>query len=61
MTVSDERDSQIAAMIRAKIRFVEAERERLGYRLGSVEDGCLQGQMMGLRLALAFVDPHPQS
>jgi hypothetical protein len=58
--MSDERDAQIARMIRNKIGKVETERERLGYRIGSPEDACLQGQMMGLRMALAFVDPHPQ-
>jgi hypothetical protein len=56
-----DRDQEIAAMIRREIAKVEADKERLGYRLGSAEDGCLQGQVMGLRRALAFVDPNPLS
>lgn len=59
MSERDMRDQEIATMIRREIAKVEADKERLGYRLGSVEDGCLQGQVMGLRRALAFIDPHP--
>lgn len=56
-----ERDQQIAAMIRGQIAKSEAESERLGYRRGSPEDAYQQGIIVGLRLALAFVDPDPHT
>lgn len=55
-----DRDEHIAALIRTKIKKVEADAERLGYLLGSANDTYMKGQIVGLRLALAFVEPSPQ-
>lgn len=55
-----DRDAQIAALIRNKIAKIEADIERFGYVLGSANDTYLKGQIVGLRQALAFVDPTPQ-
>lgn len=55
-----DRDAQIAAMIRGEIEKETAERQRLSYRVGSPEDAYHQGRIVGLRLALAFVDPNQQ-
>lgn len=57
--IRDDRDGEIAQLIRSKIASEEAERVRLGYRLGSPEDAYIQGRIVWLRLALAFVDPEP--
>ncbi len=52
---------QIASLIRQEISKMEAERERLGYERGSQNGIYFQGIEVGLRKALAFIDPHPQS
>jgi len=61
MNERDDRDREIAAMIRRDIAKIEDDKVRLGYRLGSPEDAVLYGQIKGLRSALAFVDPAPHS
>ena len=58
---ADDRDIQIAHLIRKAITKETAEFERLGYEIGSHNGAYFQGRVVGLRLALAFVDPNPQS
>lgn len=56
-----ERDQQIAAMIRGEIAKLECERVQLGYERGSQNGIYFQGIEVGLRKALAFIDPDPHS
>jgi hypothetical protein len=58
-SIMDERDEQIAKAIREEIAKVTRDRENLGYLIGSPEDSYIQGEIVGLRRALAFVDPAP--
>ena len=59
MTTADERDKQIAHLIRSEIARTEYNKMGLGYTPRSPEAALLDGKITGLRLALAYVDPQP--
>lgn len=61
MSQMDERDRQLAMLIRQEIAKVEDHKERCGYHPGSLEESCIRFEIIGLRKALAFVDPRPHS
>lgn len=56
---ADDRDQQIAHLIRSLIAKTEARAAFLKYPEGSSEAALYHGKIVGLREALALVDPQP--
>lgn len=56
---ADDRDAQIAHLIRSVIAETEARKAFLKYPSGSAEAALYDGKINGLRTALGFVDPQP--
>ena len=61
MSIRDERDAEIAAMIRRQIDKVKADVDRCGWKSPSNEWHRAFGQIAGLFLALELVDAHPHT
>jgi hypothetical protein len=55
MSPADQRDKEIAALIRGEI----AKQEKISKQRGLLGDTATLYRIAGLRMALAFVDPAP--
>lgn len=56
---ADERDKQVAHLIREEIAKTEHHKDGLRYPEGSASAALIDGKITGLRAALAFIDPQP--
>lgn len=59
--IMEDRDTQIAHLIRKEIAAREHHKAKCGYIRGTLEECCLRYEILGLRRALAFVDLNPDS
>jgi hypothetical protein len=57
--IMEDRDAQIAKLIRREIDATEARRQACGYPLGSMGDNSFACEIYGMRRILALIDPNP--